>query len=171
MTPKNLLYFYNTLQNLNIEIWIDGGWGVDALLEKQTRTHDDLDIVIQEKDLLKLREYLTIQGFLEIKLEIARPFNFVLADEKANEIDVHAIVLDEKGNGIYGPKENGQMYPADSLKGIGKIEGYSVRCISVVYQLESHCDYEIREKDVEDVLALCKKFKLSLPIEYQKYVQ
>ena len=171
MNAINLLYFYKVLENLNIEIWIDGGWGIDALLEKKTRLHDDLDIVIQEKDLKKLREYLKSQGFSEIKLEIARPFNFVLADGKGNEIDVHAIVLDEKGNGVYGPKENGQMYSASALEGIGKIEGQIVKCISVTYQLESHLGYTIRAKDVQDVLALCEKFKLEIPIAYQKHVR
>ena len=28
----------------SIEIWIDGGWGVDALLGTQTRPHSDVDI-------------------------------------------------------------------------------------------------------------------------------
>lgn len=26
-----------------IDIWIDGGSGVDALLEEETRTHNDID--------------------------------------------------------------------------------------------------------------------------------
>jgi lincosamide nucleotidyltransferase A/C/D/E len=30
-----------------IEFYVDGGWGVDALLGKQTRPHADLDIAIQ----------------------------------------------------------------------------------------------------------------------------
>ena len=25
-----------------INIWIDGGWGVDALLEEETRAHNDI---------------------------------------------------------------------------------------------------------------------------------
>ncbi len=33
-----------------IEVWVDGGWGVDALLGEQTRSHDDLDLVIVRHD-------------------------------------------------------------------------------------------------------------------------
>ncbi|HFU4006994.1 TPA: aminoglycoside nucleotidyltransferase, partial [Streptococcus suis] len=28
----------------DINIWIDGGWGVDALLEEETRVHNDIDL-------------------------------------------------------------------------------------------------------------------------------
>jgi len=34
----------------DIEVFVDGGWGVDALLGKQTRSHEDLDIALQRKD-------------------------------------------------------------------------------------------------------------------------
>jgi lincosamide nucleotidyltransferase A/C/D/E len=43
------------LEKLGIEIWVDGGWGVDALLGEQTRPHKDLDIAIQQKDVPQLR--------------------------------------------------------------------------------------------------------------------
>lgn len=32
MTSMDVINFYIELDNLGIEIWIDGGWGVDALL-------------------------------------------------------------------------------------------------------------------------------------------
>lgn len=35
--------------NNNIEIWLDGGWGVDALLGKETRQHNDIDLFVEEK--------------------------------------------------------------------------------------------------------------------------
>jgi lincosamide nucleotidyltransferase A/C/D/E len=96
---------YKTITQLSVEIWIDGGWGVDALLGEQTRPHKDFDIVIQQKDVAALREFLSAQSYREIKLEDARPWNFVLCDENGREIDVHVVVLDDKGNGIYGPSE------------------------------------------------------------------
>jgi lincosamide nucleotidyltransferase A/C/D/E len=47
MTSIDVIDFYTTLENLGIEIWVDGGWGVDALLGEQTLPHKDLDIAIQ----------------------------------------------------------------------------------------------------------------------------
>jgi Aminoglycoside-2''-adenylyltransferase len=38
-----------------IEFYVDGGWGVDALLGKQTRPHADLDIAIGHKDSSQVR--------------------------------------------------------------------------------------------------------------------
>ena len=169
MNAADVLSLYNALANLGVEIWIDGGWGVDALLEKQTRTHKDLDIVIQQQDVTKLRALLESQGYQEIKLEIARPHNFVLADDHGHEIDVHVIVLDEVGNGIYGPAENGEMYPVDGLAGIGNITGQTVKCISARWTINFHSGYELKEKDYQDVSALCEKFGIELPSEYEHF--
>jgi hypothetical protein len=81
-----------------------------------------LDIAIQQKDIPILRHLLQTRGYTDIKLEDARAWNFVLGDEDSREIDVHVIVLDDKGNGLYGPPDKGEMYPAASLMGSGKID-------------------------------------------------
>src|SRR5450432_2877821 len=98
MTAADVLSLYTELERLGITIWVDGGWGVDALLGGQTRPHSDLDIAIQQEDAAKLRALLQSRGYREIKLEEARPWNFVLADADGHEIDFHVIVVDEKGN-------------------------------------------------------------------------
>src|SRR5258705_12245034 len=108
MTPVDVIDVYTSLENLGIEIWIDGGWGVDALLGEQSRAHKDLDIAIQQKDVVALSEFLHAQSYREIKLEDARPWNFVMGDEKGRENDGDVIVLDDKGNGIYGAPEKGE---------------------------------------------------------------
>lgn len=169
MKAQEVLGLYNSLEKLGVQIWLDGGWGVDALLEKQTRLHKDLDIVIQERDVPKLRQLLEGNGYKEIKLEIARPHNFVLADDQGHEIDVHVIVLDHQGNGIYGPPEKGEMYPAASLTGTGSIDGQMVKCISPEWTIKFHSGYELKEKDFKDVSALCEKFGIELPEEYKRY--
>src|SRR6266576_6217580 len=78
----------------SIDVVVDGGWGVDALLGEQTRSHGDLDIAVEQKDVAVLRRFLEERGYREIKLEIARPWNFVLSDASGREIDVHVIVVD-----------------------------------------------------------------------------
>jgi len=169
MEAPDVTDLYNALQSLGVDIWIDGGWGVDALLEKQTRSHQDLDIAIQQKDVAKFLELFDARGYHEIKLEIRRPHNFVLADNHGHEIDVHVIVLDERGNGIYGPAENCEMYPADALAGTGIIAGQTVRCISPEWTIKFHSGYELKEKDYRDVSALCEKFGIDLPAHYEHF--
>lgn|ERR1035438_3646276 len=128
MTAADVLSLYAELESLEIAIWIDGGWGVDALLRQQSRPHQDLDITIQQKDVSKACGLLQSRGYREIKLEEARPWNFVLADADGREMDFHVIVIDDKGGGIYGPPENNEMYPAAWLTGTGSILGQAVRC-------------------------------------------
>jgi lincosamide nucleotidyltransferase A/C/D/E len=169
MEDTDVISFYEMCLENAITIWIDGGWGVDALLGYQSRLHNDLDIAIQEKDVSKLRELLLRKGYQEIKLDIARPHNFVLGDERGHEIDIHVIVLDANGNGIYGPVDNGEMYPADSLTGTGMIAGRNVRCISPEWMVKFHSGYEPKEKDFKDVAALCERFGIQLPEVYLEF--
>jgi lincosamide nucleotidyltransferase A/C/D/E len=161
--------FYRTITQVGIELWIDGGWGVDALLREQTRPHKDLDIAIRQKDVPALRRLLQARGYTDIKLGDARPWNFVLGDENGSEIDVHVIVLDDQGNGIYGPPEKAEMYPAASLTGTGSIDGEAVRCISPEWAVKFHSGYDLKDKDFRDVSALCSKFGIELPAVYERF--
>jgi lincosamide nucleotidyltransferase A/C/D/E len=171
VTSVDVVDFYISVTQLGIEVWIDGGWGVDALLGEQTRPHKDLDIAIQQKDVPALRQLLQARGYTDIKLGDARPWNFVLGDENGREIDAHVIVLDDRGNGIYGPTEKGEMYPAASLTGTGTIERQAVRCISPEWTVMFHSGYDLEDKDFRDVSALCKKFGIDLPVVYERFKQ
>ena len=169
VTSRDVIDIYLSLERLGFNIWIDGGWCVDALLGEQSRPHKDLDIAIQQKEVSKLRDALLERGYKDIKVEIARDWNFVLGDEDGREIDVHVIVLNNEGDGIYGPQENGEKYPAASLTGSGLIEGQAVRCISPEWMVKFHSGYELQEKDFRDVSALCSKFGIYLPPEYTRF--
>jgi len=169
ITAYEVMDLYGTLESLGVEIWIDGGWGVDALLGEQSRLHKDLDITIQQKDLPKLRELLRKRGYKDIQVEHARDWNFVLGDEHGREIDVHVIVLDSQGDGIYGPPERREKYPAASLMGSGLIDGKTVKCISPEWMVKFHSGYELKEQDFQDVSALCRKFGMDLPSEYERF--
>jgi len=46
MPAVKAVELYQMFEENGVEIWVDGGWGVDALLEDQTREHTDLDIAI-----------------------------------------------------------------------------------------------------------------------------
>ena len=170
-TAEDVVDLCDALENLGIKIWIDGGWGVDALLGKQTRPHKDVDITIQEKDLARFREYLESHGYKEVERDEDKKWNFVLGDDEGHEVDVHAVVFDAEGNGIYGPVENGDIYPAASLTGIGMINGRTIQCISPEWLIKFHSGYELKEKDFKDVSALCERFGIKLPEEYIQFLK
>jgi len=171
MKASDVVELHSALDNRGVTIWIDGGWAVDALLGQETRVHGDLDIAIEQKHVAQLRQLLTDRGYKEIKHEIARPHNFVLADDQGRELDVHVIVIDEDGNGIYGPAENGEMYPAASLMGNGMILNRSVKCISPEYMIKFIAPWIHKHphKYLPAVAALCERFGIEVPEEYKSF--
>lgn len=164
MTSKDVMDFYVQMKERDIKIWIDGGWSVDALLGKESRLHRDLDIAIQWRDVPVLREVLAAQGYEQVRED--NQWNFVLADDKGHEIDVHAFIYDSQGN-----VTEGIMYPAESLTGTGTINGHTVRCISPKYMVEFLAPWIRKwpEKYLEAVFELCKKFDIKLPAEYTDF--
>lgn len=162
--------FIQSLEQRGISIWIDGGWAVDALLEQQTRRHEDLDIVIQEKDLPLLSNLLQSLGYQDVVRDDTCAWNFVKGNSDGLLVDVHVIVLDAQGNGIYGPADIGGMYPAPSLSGKGTIAGLSVNCIAPEYLVAFHLGYAMDENDYQDVAALCARFAITLPLDYLRFV-
>lgn len=166
MTAEYAVEFVTAVTKLGIDLWVDGGWAVDALLGEQTRAHADLDIVIQQRDLPELRAWLEARGFYEVERDYSTAWNFVLGDGRGHEIDVHLIVLDEEGNGIYGPPERGVMYPAAALTGTGFIGGLPLKCISPEWLVTFHTGYEPLDTDDHDVAALCRRFGIDVPDDY-----
>ncbi|MFC3078111.1 nucleotidyltransferase domain-containing protein [Phenylobacterium terrae] len=168
MTAEDALAVYLTLAEAGVRVWLDGGWGVDALLGRQTRPHDDLDVVVEERQLARMLDVLAGRGFASIRTPDERPWNFVLQDTARRRIDVHVVVIDAAGNGIYGPPENGQAYPAAALQGQGRIGGVPVNCLTAEHQLASHTGYPTRPKDHQDVRALAEAFGLPPPPTYRR---
>jgi lincosamide nucleotidyltransferase A/C/D/E len=155
---------YTELLGRGIQIWIDGGWGVDALLERQSRPHKDLDIAINQKDVPKLRRLLEERGYKEARR--SGEYNVVLRDTEGREIDYHSFLTDERGK-IVG----GIAYPTESLTGSGTIAGHRVNCISPEFMVKFHTGYEPKEKDLKDISALCEKFGIELPEAYQTFTK
>ena len=52
-----------------IKVFLDGGWGVDALLGYPSRVHNDIDIFVEKKDYQNFIEMMKANDFYEIKME------------------------------------------------------------------------------------------------------
>jgi lincosamide nucleotidyltransferase A/C/D/E len=154
MTAAEALHIYAALDRAGVAVWIDGGWGVDALLGRQLRPHEDLDIALAWRDVGTLRTTMEQAGYAEVRAE--SQWNFVLSDG-GHELDVHAFIHDERGELV-----DGVAYPAASLTGSGVIEGHTVRCISAPYMIEFIMPWIDKwpEKYVPAVRALSEKFHL-----------
>jgi len=157
MEAQGVIKIHRLFTQYNLPYWIDGGWGVDALLEDQTREHEDLDIVMEERSLEQALVLLKDLGFVIRQDEDYRAWNFVM-ESKDESIDFHIIAFDEEGRGIYGPPEQNVFYPADAFGAVGRILGQFVPCLSPEFQMVSHQGYELRDKDHQDMERLCEKF-------------
>ena len=164
MKASDVLELLQLCEENGIEIIIDGGWGVDALLGRQTRTHADLDIALEHKYVPKLRQLLEARGYKDIPRDDTKEYNFVMGDNKGHEIDFHSFTFDAEGNNIFGVK-----YPLESLMGVGKIGEHPVKCISPEWMVKFHTGYKLDENDYHDVRVLCKHFEIPLPSEYKKF--
>ena len=167
MTASDVTDLCRAFADAGICVRVDGGWSVDTLLGRQTRTHKDLDIAVEQRHVAASRDLLAARGYRDAPRDDTSAWNFVLADEAGHEVDVHAFVLDREGNGLYGPIEKGVMYPAAALTGTGSIDGQAVRCISAVYMVKFKTGYELSRKDLVDVLALCEAFDIEIPQEHR----
>lgn len=168
MDEQSVVDFIEACEKEDIKIWFLGGWGVDALLRKQTRAHSDVDIVILKKDVETLRKVLEDKGFNDVKRGDTSAWNFVLGNDQCQMVDFHVIELDEDGNGLYGQKENKYVFTKEALSGKGIIASKKVSCISPEWIVKQHMGYEPRESDVHDVLAICEKFKINIPDDFRR---
>lgn len=165
MPAEDVVHLIQLCEQNGIELYIDGGWGIDALLGEQTRPHGDLDVALPHIFVPKLRELLEARGYKDVERDDTRDCNFVLGDSKGHQVDIHSYTFDEDGNNIFGV-----AYEPRHLTGIGTIDGYPVKCIPPDVMIEFHSGYELDEDDYHDVAALCEKFNLELPEEYTKFV-
>lgn len=168
MTSSALIDLIGVLEGASIEVWLDGGWGVDALLKRQTRRHKDVDIIVRISDVPEIQEILGQRGFV-IK-EGSPPNSFVLTDGSGLEVDVHAVVFDDEGNGVYR-MENGDdwIYPAEGFGGQGEVDGVKFHCLSPTTQVLCHAyGYTPIEKDFQDMEFLQEQFGVELPPQLRR---
>jgi lincosamide nucleotidyltransferase A/C/D/E len=135
------------------DVWLDGGWGVDALVGEQTREHEDLDLIVRDAHEHRMREALATHGFRQVD---ADPQNFVLADERGREVDVHPVRFDDQGNGHLLSGDGEPFgHSAEAFAATGSVCGYRVACLSAKAQMSNHSwGYEPGDTDVQDMRLL-----------------
>lgn len=150
-----------------LDYWIDGGWGVDALLGRQTRPHSDLDLAVHFADLKCFQHTLTALGYQPIVQPDGRDWNPVFLHPIDGSVDLHGFVLNDVGEGVLGAPSENSSYPAGALNGIGTLDTLQVRCIAAPFVLAFRNGFEPRAVDHHDVAALCAHFGLMRPSRFQ----
>jgi lincosamide nucleotidyltransferase A/C/D/E len=169
VSASDVIEILSWLEQHGIDVWLNGGWGVDALLRRQTRDHEDLDITISAADRAAYTAAMAAAGFRTYRVD--NDFNWVLIDGRERLVDVHLVDLsatsvNELGVPMYGP--GGLPFEVGSLEGRGTITGRAVKCETAEFQVRGHTGYTQDEMDYRDVLALCRAFDLEIPSVFKE---
>lgn len=154
-TATEVLRVLATLDAAGLRTWVAGGWGVDALLGRQTRVHRDLDLAV---DVTHTALGSALTALEDLGYRVAtdwRPSRVELAAPPERFVDLHPVVFDDEGTG-WQTNVDGLppfRYPAAAF-GEGSIDGTRVTCLSVSQQLLFHSGYPPRPHDLADLEVL-----------------
>lgn len=167
MAANDVIDVMSRLRDAGVKSWLDGGWGVDALLGEQTRDHEDLDLVVQLNAVDVIRHALAGLGY-EITTD-ERPVRLVLATAHGLSIDLHTVTFDESGGGVQQQPGGGTYrYPPEGFAARGRVGGVELPCLTPEVQLECHTGYEPADTDCHDMWLLTRRFGLDLPKSYRE---
>ena len=165
LDADDVLLILDRLDRAGLVVWLDGGWGVDALLGRHSRPHVDLDLVIARDDLAAARAALNGLGFRhDLTAVPGLPARLVLADADGRPLDLHPVVFDRHGNGWQELDAGGWgVYPAEGLTGVGTVGGRQVRCLTPELQVRHHLGYPLGATDRHDLALLAERFGVAVP--------
>jgi lincosamide nucleotidyltransferase A/C/D/E len=157
MQAQDVLALLALVRQAEADVWIGGGWGVDALLGEQTRDHRDLDLMHRREQEPAVVRALAGAGFTETLDQ--RPVRFVLADPLGRETDLHPLVFAADGSAEQASPDPAHpfSYPAACFT-TGTILGTPVPCLSVEQQVSFHAGYQPTVRDLHDMARLRAAF-------------
>jgi lincosamide nucleotidyltransferase A/C/D/E len=132
--------------------WLEGGWGVDALLGRQTRRHRDLDVDLDSRCEESALAVLTERGYI-VDTDW-RPNRIELHAPGRGRVDLHPLLLDEDGSARQAALDGGFHVFPRSFFVAGTLGGVPVPCVSVTAQRLFRTGYELRGVDVHDLAVL-----------------
>jgi lincosamide nucleotidyltransferase A/C/D/E len=155
MTPEDVIDVLAALDGGGIAYWVDGGWGLDALLGQQTRTHRDLDLGVRLDDVPRIE---TLLPQFRRESEEEWPGFLRLKDERGRVVDLLLVERREAGE-LWQQLAGGRRvrHKESETRASGSVGGRPVRCASVALQLEHHNHPQATDQDRADIEALRRK--------------
>lgn len=134
MTCQDVIEVLAALDAAGIDYWVDGGWGIDALVGEQTRTHHDLDLGVSGDDVARIEALLP-----QFRRESEEASFYT--DECGRAVDLMVVDRSRVGEFKQQLPEGGQLrYAERETHASGYIGGRLVRCATVALQRE-HRDH------------------------------
>jgi lincosamide nucleotidyltransferase A/C/D/E len=152
MGLAEVLAVLGAVRSVGCRFWIEGGWGVDALVGQQTRPHRDVDIDI---DGAFEGQVLAALGELGYVVETDwRPNRVELVAPGRGWVDLHPLVIDDDGNARQAAQGGGWHEFPRSYFTSGHLGEVPVPCVSREAQRVFHSGYELRPVDRRDLALL-----------------
>jgi lincosamide nucleotidyltransferase A/C/D/E len=155
MPASRVIAVLDSLAAAGVRAWVGGGWGVDALVGRQTRRHYDLDLVIgnTREEYLRVEQVLTAAGFRpaggEFNAGLAMPLRRVWHHDDGHNVEVLPVALQRPP--FNAAPADAQASDAESPFTHGSIGGQPVPCLSAGLQLALHAGYPLRDIDADDI--------------------
>ena len=152
MRAADVLAVGHALAGVTEHWWVAGGWGVDALMGRQTRRHRDLDIVVgdNQRELDAMIAALADLGLDYLAERRSRrsiaPRRVWLADCAGHSVDLLPVDLDAS------PFRAADGEPAAFATGI--VADEELRCVSAALQVQHHRNFQQRSTDRHDMRLL-----------------
>ncbi len=160
----DVLHLLDLFEAAGIDYWIAGGWGVDALIGRESREHRDLDVLVSHHDVLEVHRVLLDEGY--VMETNSFPTRFEMRNDLGSRVDVHPIRFEADGSArLELPGGTWWEYPAEALTAQGTIGERAVACVSASQQVRNHTGYTPATKDATDMAALVRAFPLELGVD------
>ena len=163
MEARDVIDVILMFEQAGIDIWVEGGWGIDALLAAQNRDHGDLDLIVDAPRAHDAQAMLIAAGFEVIFEDGPGHVSFMDAGDRA--VDLSFAVADRYGdrwNTNRTPGDGDPDYPFDCFT-YGWIGGHKVSCLGPDTQVAHHVGYDTEDVDKYDAALLRERFDIRLP--------
>ncbi len=165
MSPEEVCRVVDAFDAAGLRFWLVGGWGVDALSGIQHRSHDDLDIALEDfdRDHFEAREALATLGYRMVKSElddsVQMPHRSTFRDGHGHEVELVSLAWPRLAAelGQTPPPAAGGPLPgalARVVEAQGTVAGRRVPCVSASVQRFLLTDIRLRPVHHPDLRVL-----------------
>ena len=168
MSAGDVLEVLDALEREGLRYCLAGGWGVDALVGRRTRSHDDVDVALDDydRDVAHAIDALVRCGFQLVsthEVTTWMPRRSYLNDGAGHRVELvslnWSLLFSAFGNG--NPATRATL--EDRVYAQGSIGGHKVPCLSAEVQLLYHTHFELHPQLANDVSLLHSELGASTP--------
>ena len=158
MTVDDVAQIIRALEEASVRCWLAGGWGMDALLGRQTRRHDDIDMVIDayDRQLDSACAALGRLGFRVVTIEqepVWMPNRCGLEDDGRHKVDLLSLDWPKVRSALSAAQDRSDV-SFESAISVGRLGGREVPCLSLAAQRVLHSGFAPRRVDRHDLQML-----------------